>query len=75
MVLRSANFEESFAGLAITGALAPRLLADSWKALESIRAISTKLPAYAASSNPGLIAQCRFNKEAGTEMMHSGIPA
>ena len=52
MVLRTTDLEESLAGLAITGALPPGLLEASWKALENIRSISTKLPAYASGSDP-----------------------
>jgi hypothetical protein len=57
VVLRTTDLEESLAGLAITGALAPVLLQASWRALENIRAISTKLPAYSSASNPRLM--CR----------------
>ena len=52
VVLRPTDLEESLVDLAITGALAPRLLEASWKAVESIRLISTKLPAYAYGSDP-----------------------
>lgn len=52
VVLRTIDLEESLVGLAMTGALAPRLLESSWKAVENIRSISTKLPAYAPGSDP-----------------------
>ena len=52
VVLRTTDLEESLVGLAITGALTPRLLEASWKAVENIRSISTKLPAYSSGSDP-----------------------
>jgi hypothetical protein len=52
VVLRTTDLEESLVVLATTGALAPRLLQASWKAVENIRSISTKLPAYAPGSDP-----------------------
>lgn len=52
MVIRTVNPEEPLYELATFGALTPALITTSWQALENIRLISTKLPAYQSGTHP-----------------------
>jgi hypothetical protein len=52
MVLRPADLEDPFTGLASSGAVPPCVVQTSWKALERIQLIAAKLPPYQSGSAP-----------------------
>jgi len=52
VVLREIDLEEPFADLATSGALTPRVMLKSWEAMEGIRLIAAKLPAYQSGGDP-----------------------
>lgn len=52
LVLREIDSKESFADLAIYGAINSSQMETTWRALESIRMIAATLPDYYSGSHP-----------------------